>query len=248
MPIARLDTRGLLDHLFGGLAAGRGGWIVTANLDFMRRHVHDPASRALYAGADIRVADGMPLVWAARLQGGRLPERIAGASLLLPIAERAAREGRSLYLLGGEPAANVKAVEVLRARWPELDICGASSPMVGNPPTESELTALRAELTRTRPDIVLVGLGSPKQERLIDALRADFPAAWMIGVGISFSFVAGTVARAPEWMQRSGLEWCWRLAQEPHRLARRYLIEDIPFSFELFARAAWTRLRSPPAG
>jgi len=248
MPLARIDSGGLLDHVFSCLAEGRGGWIVTANLDFMRRHVHDPESRDLYAHADLRVADGMPLLWAARVQGVRLPERIAGASLLLPLAERAAREGRSVYLLGGEPDANARAVEVLRARWPELIICGASSPIVASPPTAAQVAALREELTSARPALLLVGLGSPKQEHLIRALRAHLPSTWMIGVGISFSFVAGTVSRAPSWLQNAGLEWCWRLAQEPRRLARRYLLEDVPFSFELFARAAWRRWRSPTPG
>src|SRR5262249_12670154 len=87
-----------------------------------------------------------------------------------------------------------------------------------------------------------VGMGSPKQEQIIQALRQDLPHAWMVGVGISFSFVAGTVRRAPEWMQRSGLEWIWRLGQEPRRLARRYLVHDLPFSVELFARAFAKRL------
>lgn len=248
MPLARIDSGALLDHMFSSLAAGRGGWIITANLDFMRRHAHDPQARDLYAHADLRVADGMPLLWAARLQGVRLPERIAGASLVLPLAERAAREGRSIYLLGGEPDANARAVEVMRARWPQLNICGASSPMVASPPTPAQVVALRDELTSARPDVVLVGLGSPKQEHLIRALRDHLPAAWMIGVGISFSFVAGTVSRAPSWVQNAGLEWCWRLGQEPRRLARRYLLEDIPFSFELFARAAWRRWRSSTPG
>src|ERR1700690_4598603 len=106
MSLARLDFDGVLDHVFGDLDAGRGGWLITANLDFLRRHVRDPESRALYAAADLRVADGMPLVWAARAQGTPVPGRIAGSSLLVPLVERAARSGRSVYLLGGEPGAN----------------------------------------------------------------------------------------------------------------------------------------------
>jgi len=243
MRLAAVSAQGLLDHMFESMARGQGGWIVTANLDFLRRHAHDPESRALYGAADVCVADGMPLVWATRLQGDQLPERIAGSSLMLPIAERAAREGRTIYLLGGEPAANEKAAAVLQERWPGL-IAGASSPMVKSPPTTDDIHALREELLRARPDIVLVGLGSPKQEQIIRALRAELPRAWMIGVGMTFSFVAGTVSRAPGWMQRTGLEWCWRLGQEPRRLGRRYLLEDLPFSVELFARVAWKRLRS----
>jgi len=244
MRLAAVSAKELLDHMFASLARAQGGWIVTANLDFLRRHAHDPEARDLYGAADVCVADGMPLVWATRLQGDQLPERIAGSSLMLPIAERAAAEGRSIYLLGGEPAANEKAAAVLQARWPKLVIAGASSPMVKSPPSPADVQALREELLRARPDVVLVGLGSPKQEQIIRALRPELPRAWMIGVGMTFSFVAGTLSRAPAWMQRTGLEWCWRLGQEPRRLGRRYLLEDLPFSVELFARVAWKRLRS----
>jgi N-acetylglucosaminyldiphosphoundecaprenol N-acetyl-beta-D-mannosaminyltransferase len=237
MSLARLDTPGVLDHVFGALARGRGGWLITANLDFLRRHVHDPEMRALYDAADMRVADGMPLLWASRLQGDPLPERVAGSTLVGHIAERAAREGRSLYLLGGAPGASARATEVLCARLPGLRILGNSSPMVSDPPTAAELAPLGAELARLRPDLVLVGLGSPKQEKLIRELRPLLPSSWMMGVGISFSFLAGDVRRAPLWMQRTGLEWIHRLAQEPRRLARRYLVEDLPFSFALFAHA-----------
>jgi N-acetylglucosaminyldiphosphoundecaprenol N-acetyl-beta-D-mannosaminyltransferase len=243
MSLARTDAAGLLDHMFERLAAAAGGWVVTANLDFLRRHAREPAMGQLYGGADVLVADGMPLVWAARLQGDDLPERIAGSSLLWAIAERAAREGRSIYLLGGDPSANRNAAAVLQQRWPALRIAGHSSPVVASPPTPAEIEAVRAALAPLAPDLVLVGMGSPKQEQIIDGLRRDLPHAWMIGVGISFSFVAGQVRRAPSWMQRAGLEWVWRLAQEPRRLARRYLIDDLPFSVELFSRALWKRLR-----
>jgi len=120
--------------------------------------------------------------------------------------------------------------------------------MVASPPTPDQIQTLVNELKQVRPDLILVGMGSPKQEQIISMLRAELPRSWMIGVGISFSFVAGKVSRAPAWMQNVGLEWCWRLAQEPRRLARRYLLDDIPFSVELFARAAWNRLRSAKSG
>lgn len=243
LPLARLDSAQLLDHLFGGLASGRGGWVITANLDFLRRFCRDPAMRELYGRADVVVADGMPLVWASRLQGDVLLERVAGSSVCWDIAERAAAEGRSLYLLGGDPGAAGAAGAVLTQRFPGLTICGHGSPMFASPPTVDQLAPVREALRRTKPDVLLVGLGSPKQEQLIEALRHEFPGTWMIGVGISFSFIAGMVQRAPEWMQRSGLEWVHRLAQEPRRLARRYLVDDIPFAAELFTRAVGTRLR-----
>jgi N-acetylglucosaminyldiphosphoundecaprenol N-acetyl-beta-D-mannosaminyltransferase len=245
MALAQLDSVGVLDEVFGALGRGQGGWLVTANLDFLRRYVHDAGSRTLYDAADIRVADGMPLVWAARLQGDHLPERVAGSSLVIALAERAAREGRSLYLLGGAPGASARAAEVLGERFPGLRIAGTSSPDVSNPPQETEVGPMRQELQRLAPDVVLVGLGSPKQENLIALLRSALPSAWFMGVGVSFSFLAGDVRRAPVWMQRTGLEWVHRLAQEPRRLARRYLIEDLPFSLSLFAHALRRRGGSP---
>ena len=241
MQLAQIDGARLLDHMFEGLATGRGGWIVTANLDFIRRFATDPEIRSLYAAADIRVADGMPLVWAARLQGDTLPGRLAGSDLAWEIPARAALEGRSIYLLGGTATANARAAEVLATRWPGLVIRGHSSPMVSSPPTSDELSAIRRALEPAPPDILLVGMGSPKQEHLIHALRSFYPAMWSVGVGASFSFIAGEVQRAPAWMQRSGLEWCWRLGQEPRRLARRYLVEDLPFFCRLMAGAAARR-------
>jgi N-acetylglucosaminyldiphosphoundecaprenol N-acetyl-beta-D-mannosaminyltransferase len=243
MSLAQTSARELLDRMFEALARGDGGWIITANLDFLRRYVRDADARALYAAADLRVADGMPLVWAARLQGTPLPERIAGSELVAPIAERAEREGRSIYLLGGNADSNRKTAELWRSRWPRLRICGHSSPMVQSPPSAEQVALLRAEVVSTRPDVLLVGMGSPKQEQVIAALRPDLPATWMVGVGMSFSFVAGDLSRAPAWMQKASLEWCWRLAQEPGRLGRRYLLDDLPFAAQLFTTSLWHRAR-----
>jgi N-acetylglucosaminyldiphosphoundecaprenol N-acetyl-beta-D-mannosaminyltransferase len=242
MEIARTSTDRVLDHLFDALEEGRGGWLITANIDFLRRYVKDPGSRALYDAADVRVADGMPLLWAASLRGTPLLERVAGSSLVLPLCQRAARAERSVYLLGGDPRAAEEAEARLREQAPGLRIAGRSSPWVSASPTGPELEPLRAELVRTAPDIVLVAFGSPKQERVIAALRAELPHAWWTGIGISLSFVAGHVERAPELVQNLGLEWVHRLVQEPRRLFKRYVVEDLPFAFELFGRVALDRM------
>ncbi len=245
MSLARVDTRQLLDHLFGELGQGRGGWLITANLDFLRRYVKSAEAREIYSAADLRVADGMPLVWASRLQGTPLPERVAGSSLVEPICGRAAAEGRTVYLLGGDPAANAAAAEKLRRTHDRLQIVGASSPWVGLNPSPEELEGIRQSLAETRPDIVLVAFGSPKQEHVIHALRHELPQAWWIGVGISLSFIAGHVQRAPALVQALGLEWVHRLVQEPRRLFRRYVVDDLPFAVHLFTRAALERTRRP---
>jgi N-acetylglucosaminyldiphosphoundecaprenol N-acetyl-beta-D-mannosaminyltransferase len=240
--LARVDRWQVLDHVFQALARGRGGWLVTANLDFLRRYVVDRRSRSLYDAADLRVADGMPLIWACQLQGTPLPERVPGSSLVWLLAERAAREGRSLYLLGGTPEANAGARDVFANKYPGLVLCGGSSPMLASPPTNAQIEGIATELARHPPDILLVAFGSPKQEEVIQALRQRFPRTWMVGVGISLSFVAGELRRAPKWMRKVGLEWLYRLLQDPRRLAKRYLVDDIPFVLRLFPHALVRRL------
>ena len=244
MQVDRVDEQSLLNHLLASLARGEGGWVLTANLDFVRRNAFDEKTRSLFRQADLCVADGMPLVWAAWLQGQPLPGRVAGSSLLGRLVARAAAEKRSLYLLGGTESANRRAAERMLERHPDLRLCGRSSPGIGSPPTSEETRRLADELVPLGPDILLVGLGSPKQEQLIRALRPLLPRTWMIGVGVSFSFLAGEIRRAPRWLQALGLEWVHRLLQEPRRLAKRYLVEDLPFAFRLFASALATRMRN----
>jgi N-acetylglucosaminyldiphosphoundecaprenol N-acetyl-beta-D-mannosaminyltransferase len=242
MSLAVCDRHRLLDHMFAASAEGKGGWVITANLDFLRRYYKETQMRELYDRSDIKVADGMPLVWAARVQGDPVPERVPGSSLITLLAARAMQEEKSLYLLGGEPGAAQGAVRVLGERWPELKIAGYSSPMVSATPTAEQIRSIAADLNKAKPDLLLVGLGSPKQELVIDQLRREFPKVWMMGVGISFSFVAGMVDRAPPWVRRIGLEWVQRMVQEPRRLAKRYLIDDLPFAATLFW-SAWRKRR-----
>jgi len=178
------------------------------------------------------------------LQGTPLPERIAGASLLRPLAARAAREGRSIYFLGGNANTAEGAARLLREEYPELRVAGWSSPWLPAEPDDAAVEPTRQALTEARPDIVLVALGSPKQEWLISKLRRSLPACWFIGVGMSFSFTTGDMARAPRWMQRSGLEWVHRLVSEPGRLGKRYLWHDAPFGIELIGRSLLQRFKS----
>lgn len=238
---ARMTCADVVSHVFASLAAGRGGWIVTVNVDHMQRFRTDPTTCGLHRGADLVVADGMPLLWAARLQGTPLPERVAGSDLIWLLAERANDEGRSLYLMGGEPGAAEGAAAELRARWPKLRIAGTSSPRVSAQPLPNEVAPIAEELDRARPDLVYVALGAPKQERLIEALRPGRGAIWWMGVGISLSFAAGQIGRAPRWMQRSGLEWLHRMLQEPGRLARRYFRDDLPYLIGLLWRSQRAR-------
>ncbi|TAJ23395.1 MAG: glycosyltransferase [Planctomycetota bacterium] len=239
-----LDEGRCVAAVVAALARGRGGWIVTANLDHLRRLARDAALRASYARADLVVADGMPLVWAARLQRTPLPARVAGSDLIWSLSRAAADSGRSVYLLGGDPGTADAAAAELRVRFPGLRVAGTCCPEPGFERRAGEIEALAARIGAARPDIVFVALGSPKQEALIERLRGRVPNAWWMGVGISFSFVAGAVPRAPAWARSAGLEWLHRLAQEPRRLARRYLVDGLPFAALLLTRSAWRGLRS----
>jgi N-acetylglucosaminyldiphosphoundecaprenol N-acetyl-beta-D-mannosaminyltransferase len=230
------------------LAAGRGGFIATANLDHLRRLQQPGPFRDVYAAADLVVADGMPLVWAAKLQGTPLPERVAGSDLIRSLSAMAAAHGRSVYLLGGDPGTADAAAAKLTSEFAGLRVAGTHCPAFGFERDPAAMAALRAQLAASRADVVFVALGSPKQELLIAALRDALPHAWWIGVGISFSFVAGQVKRAPRWMQRTGLEWSWRLLQEPRRLGVRYLWQGPPFVLRLLGGSLLRRGRAQPAG
>lgn len=243
LSFARVRAEGLLDRMFDALRDAHGGWVVTANVDFLRRAATNPSMLALYDEADICVADGVPIVWATRLAGTPVPEQIAGSSLTWRIAERASLEGRSMFLLGGQGDAGTEAARRLQSRWPGLRL-STLCPWVGCPPTDEEMAPVIDAVVSSSPDIVLVALGSPKQEYVIRHLRPHLPASWMLGVGASLSFIAGHIPRAPEWMQRAGLEWVHRLAQEPRRLAPRYLLHDAPFALKMFGQAAWMRVRA----
>ncbi|MCX5662492.1 MAG: WecB/TagA/CpsF family glycosyltransferase [Planctomycetota bacterium] len=225
------------------LNVGRGGWVITVNLDHLRRFVRDDSYHQLCKRATLLVADGMPLVWASRIQGGpTLPERVAGSNLVWRFSAALAAKKRSLFLLGGDPGTAEAAAHVLAERYPGLQIAGTDCPVFGFERDPAAMASLRRKLREAKPDMIYVALGSPKQEVLIDQLRGEMPGTWWIGVGISFSFISGHVRRAPRWMQHTGLEWIHRLQQEPRRLARRYLVDGLPFGVDLLARAVGRRV------
>ena len=227
------------------LEAGRGGSIETMNVDHLLRFGTAPSFASLCRSATLVVADGMPLVWASRLLGTPLPERVTGADLLWSLSEAAATRGRSVFLLGGEPGvAEATAVRLLQ-RHPSLRVAGTMCPEIRPDRGPSSLVEIDRVLAASRPDIVFVALGTPKQEQVIVALRSALPASWWIGVGAAFSFAARVRRRAPDLMRRGGLEWLFRLCQEPRRLAGRYLVRDLPFAFALLLRAAWRRMAGP---
>lgn len=235
---------GFVELVVSECRAGRGGWVITPNTDIMRQAHEDPDVHELVASADALVADGMPLIWASRVQNTPLlGGRICGSDLIFSIPAAAARAGLSLYLLGGAGDTGERTAEELVRRHPTLRIAGTHSPPFGFEKRPAEIEEMRAKVAEAAPDIVFVALSFPKGERLIRQLRDVRPQAWWIGVGAAFDFVAGAIERAPQWMQRTGVEWIFRMVQDPKRLVRRYLVHDLPYAGVLFGQAVRRRFR-----
>jgi N-acetylglucosaminyldiphosphoundecaprenol N-acetyl-beta-D-mannosaminyltransferase len=224
--------------------AGTGHWTITANLDHLRRYHRDPVQKGLIDEADLVVADGMPLIWASRLAGEPLPERVSGSSMVWSICEAASRRHQSVFLLGGDPGVADRAAKVFQDRYGGLQIAGTHCPPVGFESDELELERIRHHVVEASPRIVFVALGFPKQDLLIRALRGSLPSASFLGVGISLSYATGDLSRPPAWVCNLGMEWAYRLRQEPtRRLVRRYIIDGLPFSVRLAISATRHRVR-----
>ena len=237
-----VDQRAAADYVVGRWRRAQGGRVVTPNVDILRQATVDRGLAALVAGADLVLADGMPIVWAARLAGRALPGRVPGSALGPLLARRAADGGVPLFLLGGAEGAAERAAAALRAAHPGLHVAWHFPPFG----FESDPTAqagIESALAAFGPCVCLVGLGFPKQDLLARRLLGRFPTSWFVGVGATIEFMAGDRRRAPVAVQRLGLEWAHRLALEPRRLAERYLRRDLPFALALLARSAVARVR-----
>jgi N-acetylglucosaminyldiphosphoundecaprenol N-acetyl-beta-D-mannosaminyltransferase len=211
--------------------------VATANVDFVIHAIADPELQEMLCSCDLIVPDGMPIVWASRLMGSKLKERVAGIDLVSRVAELAARRGYGMYLLGASERSSRKACEALLERFPTLRIVGRYSPPVSSlSEMDHEMILSRIELAQ--PHILLVAMGHPKQERWLAMHRHRLKVPLCMGVGASLDFLAGTVSRAPLWMQSAGLEWFYRAAQEPRRLAQRYVVDAVGLARHLPAQVA----------
>lgn len=201
--------------------------------------MHDAAHLAAIAGADLATPDGAPVAWMLRRQGATAQARVSGPDLMQDYLEQAATRRESIFLLGSTPETLAKLQSRLRERWPALPIAGAISPPF-RALTNDEDEALVRELNASGAGTVWVSLGCPKQERWMAEHRGRVQAV-MLGVGAAFDFHAGTVSRAPRWMRDHGLEWLHRLASEPRRLWRRYLVTNTRFLVGACRQLLWRR-------
>jgi len=224
-----LTFEGALDAVVRLVEGGQGGTVFTPNVDHVVLAEHDERFRRAYEATRLSLADGMPVVWAARRLGLPGLQKISGSDLVLPLVERVAARGLGVFLCGGAPGVAEEVARRLRARFPALRVVGVASPSIDMAGPAEARQALVAEIRATRPDLVLVALGSPKGELFAHEASPSLAPALVIGVGASFDFIAGTARRAPGWMSAWGLEWLFRLAHEPGRLWRRYLLRDPQF-------------------
>jgi N-acetylglucosaminyldiphosphoundecaprenol N-acetyl-beta-D-mannosaminyltransferase len=230
VPIDALDLEGAISAIEDLVSRGEGGAVFTPNVDHVVEHGENPRLREAYLRADLSLVDGLPVVWASRLMGQALPERVAGSDLVLPLMQRASDRSWRVFLLGGQEGVAALAAERLSRSMPRLQVVGTLAPRIDmNQPRESRAHVGEA-VRAAHPHLVVVGFGAPKQELWIHESRDALKPAVLLGLGASIDFMAGTVPRAPEWMARSGLEWFYRLLREPRRLWRRYFLKDPKFA------------------
>jgi N-acetylglucosaminyldiphosphoundecaprenol N-acetyl-beta-D-mannosaminyltransferase len=223
VPLALTDYEQTLDWIDAAVATGHRGYLCVAAVHTVMAAQEDPGLRQAVVSADFTVADGQPLVWALKALGHDVSDRVYGPELMDRACARAAQTGQRFYLYGGRnQGALAQLARVLRLRHPGLQIVGGHVPPFREL-TDAEEDAIAADIRRSGADVVWVGIGVPKQEKWMARMRHRVPAPVFVGVGAAFDFHAGLIPQAPAWMQRLGLEWLFRLVQEPRRLWRRYL-------------------------
>lgn len=235
LPVDSVNLEQALDAIDSLVQARQGGTVFTPNVDHVVQAEHDPRFRAAYDAVSLSLVDGMPLMWAARWLKTPLPEKISGSDLVRPLMRRAAERGHRVYFLGGAPGAAELAKEKLLLDLPQLQIVGIDAPRIDVNGAPEVQRPILERIAQAKPDLLLLALGAPKQEIWGHEQRAHLPGVVTIGVGASLEFIAGTVKRAPRWISNVGLEWLYRLLQEPRRLAGRYLLRDPQF-FKIVAR------------
>ena len=244
--IDAVDPGRARDAIEGWIARGERGYVCLSNVHTVMEARNDEALRAIVNGAALAVPDGMPLVWVGRLRGRRDVRRVYGPDLTLQLCERAAGRGYRCFFYGGAPGVAEQLAQTLSRRFPTLRVVGAEAPPF-RPLTPQEDDEAVGRINAARPDIVFVGLGCPKQERWMAAHRGHLHASALLGVGAAFDFHTGRVPQAPRWMMRVGLEWLFRLGQEPRRLGYRYLVYNPLFLLHVTLELLGVRDYPPPS-
>jgi N-acetylglucosaminyldiphosphoundecaprenol N-acetyl-beta-D-mannosaminyltransferase len=235
--ISALTLAQTRDFILEGNGQARRGYICLGTAHGLTEARGDPQLRRIYNDALLTTPDGMPLVWL----GPAGTERVYGPDLMLAVCDAGRSRGLRHYLYGGVPGVAAELAARLQARYPGLEVVGTYTPPFREL-NASEADTLRTQIAQARPDVIWVGLSSPKQEKFMARYWRNLDAGVLIGVGAAFDFHSGRVRQAPRWMQRSGFEWLFRLCTEPRRLGARYLKTNPPFALRVIVqRLGWKK-------
>jgi N-acetylglucosaminyldiphosphoundecaprenol N-acetyl-beta-D-mannosaminyltransferase len=235
IPLAMTDYAGAMDVMEGMIARRERGYVCAVAVHAVTVSQADPEMREAVVGSTLTVPDGMPLVWAANLLGERLDNRVYGPELMRRFNERCAQRGHRVWLYGGRDEGSLVQLTLnLRREHPGINIVGGYAPPFRELTSDEEDDVVQ-RINAAEPDVVWVGIGVPKQEKWMARMRPRLDAPVICAVGAAFDFHGGRISQAPEWMQRRGLEWTYRIAQEPRRLLPRYLYYN-PLFLLAFAR------------
>ena len=245
IPIAMIDYEGAMDVMDQMVEERHRGWVCAAAVHSVMVAQEDALMRQALTDAVITVPDGMPIVWAANRLGEHLPNRVYGPEPMRRYCNRSVERGHRVWLYGGrDQGALVQLALNLRRKHPGIRIVGGYSPPFRSL-TADEEDAIAEQINAAQPDVLWVGIGVPKQEKWMVRMRDRLDVPVMCAVGAAFDFHAGRVSQAPHWMQERGLEWTYRIAQEPRRLLPRYLYTNPRFMLESARQYARERRAAP---
>lgn len=242
IPFHNVDFKETVEWARQRILARKPVYIATANMDFVMQSWHDPEMQRILLEADLVVADGIPIVWLSAFLGPRLKGRVTGSDLVPMLAEMARDHGFSIFNLGGAPGVAEKAADVLVKRFPGLRVAGCYSPPKADLLNMNHEEIL-ARLNASRPDLLFVAFGAPKQEKWVNLHVRNWQVPLSIGIGGSLDFLAGAQKRAPRLFQKLALEWLWRMCSDPPRLFKRYL-GNIGFFFRAVPHLWWLRYKA----
>lgn len=206
---------------------GEKSYIVTPNVDHIVRIESDSEFKDVYDNADLVLTDGMPLIWISKWLRTPIVEKVSGSDLLPQVCKLASENKYKVFFLGAAPGVADTAAENLKKRFAGLDVCGCYSPKLGFENDEEEVNNIIKMINEYNVDILALALGTPKQEKFIYKYKDRINSKVALNIGAAIDFEAGNVKRAPKWMQNSGLEWFYRLCNEPKRMFKRYLVDDL---------------------
>lgn len=225
--IDNLTMQEALETIDALIQENKNAYVVTPNVDHIVQLETNKELQDVYANASLILTDGKPLLWIAKWYGTPIKEKISGSDLFPLLCDMAAKKGYSMFFLGAAEGVAAKAADNLMNKYKGLQVIGTYSPPYGFENDSSEMNKIDAMIKKARPDILIVGLGCPKQEKFIYNNYKKLGVPISLGLGASFDFEAGNIKRAPKWMANHGLEWLFRITQDPKRLMKRYLINDM---------------------